>query len=241
MRSSQDQELHIFTVSVNYLDELEYITPYILQRDFTTWTLITSPEDKKTQEHIHALKKADCRIRQHITDKFYTHGVFNKAAGLNDALYSGPDPGENVWWLFLDSDIIVVNDVPLNLLKKGYLHGAFRRLWTDFHKNASLPPVEEIPLEHGTVGIGFFCLVHSLDPRHTQCSPFKEHKYTTAASYDMEYLLRWPEHLTCYLPVELIHLGVTYNRWMGELSWENCRNERTSTFKIELFRRHFFQ
>lgn len=88
------------SVCVNYSDFLCWTIP-MNKHLFERWIIVTSKEDKATQElaKFYGLDFV-------ATDIFYKDGAtFNKAAGINEALSKVRVDGQ--WILFLDSDIVL--------------------------------------------------------------------------------------------------------------------------------------
>ena len=88
------------TVCVDYSD---FLCWSLLENKslFDNWIIVTSTKDSKTKElcdnnNVFCLQ----------TDSFYEKGIFNKYAGINEALKLVP---KDSWVLFLDGDIILPN------------------------------------------------------------------------------------------------------------------------------------
>lgn len=91
-------KLQVITVSVNYSDFLVHSIEAnkVL---FDKWIVVTDLAD------LHTKKLCDRNgITCLQTDAFYQHGIFNKYAGINEALKLVDN---NAWVLFLDGDIIL--------------------------------------------------------------------------------------------------------------------------------------
>ena len=94
------KKLTCISVAVDYSD---FLCWSILENknSFDQWIIVTSTKDIKTKElcdnnNIYCLQ----------TDAFYENGIFNKYAGINEALKL---VDSDSWVLFLDADIILPN------------------------------------------------------------------------------------------------------------------------------------
>lgn len=93
--------LHIeaVTVCVGYADFLAHTIPYN-QSHFDRWVIVTSPQDRETQE-VCRRHSMECIV----TKEFYKFGnKFNKGAGINKGLAQLSHDG---WIVHLDADIIL--------------------------------------------------------------------------------------------------------------------------------------
>lgn len=88
------------TVSVNYPDFLKH-TLKENHKLFDKWIVITDLKDEETVK----LCKEYENVVVARTDVFYTKGIFNKYAGINEGLKLVTEDDE--WILFLDSDIVL--------------------------------------------------------------------------------------------------------------------------------------
>jgi len=132
-------KLHALTVSVNYSDLL--VHTIATNKDlFDRWVIVTDLRDTVTHE-LCAVNNLLC-VK---TDVFYTKGIFNKWAAINEGLKYVDD---DAWVLFIDSDIALdpsTRRVLENLsLNKGCLYGIDRlncvglQAWLNFRKGVGI-------------------------------------------------------------------------------------------------------
>lgn len=94
-------KLTAVTVSVNYSDFLIH-TIEANKKLLDRWIIVTDFKDHKTKK---LCEEYDLECLQ--TNIFYEKGIFNKYAGINKAL----EWIEDGWVLFLDSDIVLMNEI----------------------------------------------------------------------------------------------------------------------------------
>ena len=188
-------------MSVDYADRLAQSLS-LWRNGLDSVTVVTSPKDKETVY----LCTQRGGVSMVLTDAFYLNGAkFNKAAGLNRGLayMARNDFGEDDWLLQFDPDVIppahwrmLVNRIkpePANI------YGAKRTDETGQEINDKVP-------------VGFFMLFHV---GSMQAMSFDE-SFTHAASYDSEFVERWPHENWKVLDLTLQHIGPTGTNWFGK-------------------------
>jgi len=223
--------LTIIMTSVDYSDYLQLTLPEAVK--YGRVVVATSPDDDRTIRIAESLG-AECLQ----TYAWNNHrSPFSKGAGINAALEYAKPQG---WLLLLDSDIVLLppppNFWPLSRLDTTCLYGVQRRqcpteqLWRQCLNRKSWYdlPVDPLPLVRGRgrkkkvwggrptgnpIGLeGYFQLWHyPFDTRGlSECR--------TAAKYDVELGLRWPDDKRMLLPwagYTVIHLGPARQNWKG--------------------------
>jgi hypothetical protein len=232
--------MDILTVCVDYADFLQVTLPEAMK--YGNVTVATSPHDIQTIELCNALG-----ANVVITGAWYKDDApFNKGAGMNAALEALKPQG---WLLSMDADIVLTPQpagaTPVALLDTDCMYGARRReceqmsRWERclrqrdyFHLRMSpLPPVYgkkgkgrvwgSRPTSN-PVGIqGYFQLWHYAS------HPFKMHEHRTAAKYDVELGLKFPDHRRMLVPwpnYTVLHLGIRKTNWKGRKTeaWDTC-------------------
>ena len=225
-------EIEVLIPCVNYADFLALTLP-ITKLLFDSITVITSPEDIQTQT---AVQRNG--VRAYLTDVWFKRGAsFNKAAALNEYLAILKSTKRDCWILFLDADILFnrhLNSTLASLDKQG-LYSVRRRMcesaeewrgflagaipWNDFLLN--VPPVVEgkvwrhRPTSNPAALSGYFQLWHLRGSQGMDTLP----DCPTAANYDVEFALSFPEEMRRYLDNhEVLHLGPSKINWNGRVS-----------------------
>lgn len=191
--------IHGLTVCVNYAD--------LLAQGLDRWlaglaslTVVTDLDDEDTANLIGS------RCRLHKTDVFYaSRATFNKGAAMEQARRLMP---WGDWILFFDSDIVPPTDwieqARNARLTAGVLYGAKR--W----QAGSIDDDGSPAIPGDGIGVGFFQLFHSGDPR---ASAPLETCWPHAGNYDNEFMHRWPEYRRWLMPFRVAHVGERENWW----------------------------
>lgn len=190
-------KIQAFTACVDYADLLQ-LGAARWAAGLASWVIVTTPEDRATQE-----LAARSGAALHLTRAFQADGaLFNKARALQEAREAWKRAGVE-WQLFLDADVAPpegwLGQLEAAHLKPGWLYGARRRL-------ASGRLFDDRELA------GFFQLFHASDPRGAR--PL-ERDWLHAGNYDSAFMLRWPPPLRRILPLELEHAGEPGRNWCG--------------------------
>lgn len=233
--SDEPVRLEVAIPCVHYDDFLKRTLPYTV-RHLTSVTVLTSPSDEATITVARALG-----IKILVTDAWSDGGPFNKARALNEWI-ARQDSRDNLLWLMtLDADILLPSDwsVHLGHLDPRGLYSARRRLceteseWDDFiSRRRSLysfpldvPPVidgqvwGDKPTTNPAALCGYLQIWNPA--RGSGFTSFPE--APSAAQYDVEFALSYPEQLRKFLPgVDVLHLSVCATNWEGRRSprWE---------------------
>src|SRR4051794_21992126 len=108
------------TVSIGYGSLLRITLP-LNMRHFYECLVITSPEDVETQEVASAVPG----VKLHVTDAATRHQArFNKGLCFEECWDRF---GREGIWLIWDSDIILPDSIPFELMRPDAIHGARRR------------------------------------------------------------------------------------------------------------------
>jgi len=209
-------------VCVNYSDFLRHTLPQTLRR-FSDVTIITAEQDQDT---IRLAKSSGAKA--FVSDLWFQEGAaFNKSAAINQWLSLQP----LAWTLILDADIYLPDAFQLNVseLNPQYLYSIPRRMcereWDWVCPASQRPeyPLAIPPVRNGMVWrrptsqpaalSGYFHLWNrgTTGREFFPASP-------TAALYDVEFALQFPEQQRVYLRGDVIHLGPPKQNWSGRVS-----------------------
>lgn len=178
-------------------------------RHFVECLVITAPED----EAVKRVALSVPGVRLYETNDFYAYGAhFNK--GL--CIEKGFDVlGRDGWLAVIDSDILLPDSLPLELLQPGRLYGANRRILENpghwhpgFDWRHAAPTVDGGP-------VGFFQLFHAEDPHVRDKRPLYDVSFSHAGGGDAYFMAHWPKPRHQVLPVEVLHLGPRDKHWFG--------------------------
>lgn len=224
--------VEVLVPCLHYSDFLSLTLP-VTRRLFNSVTVITAPDDLQTIQLC-----AACDVFAFQTDAWSTHGAsFNKAAALNEYLSTLKAAHQDCWILLLDADILFVESITRHLahLDQGGLYSIRRRLceteadlgdfldgalpFESFHVN--VPPIVNgrvwgrRPTSNPAGLLGYLQLWHLTGARGLRTLPESQ----TAAKYDVQFGLSFPEHLRKYLDCrEVLHLGTPKVNWRGRVS-----------------------
>lgn len=249
--------LECVTICVNHADILRITIPQN-RHLFDNWVIVTSPEDKETQDLCKYYK-----VNHIVTDKFYENGdPFNKGKGINEGF---KQLKRTDWILHMDADIIL----PANFrqvckedqLQKDAIYGIDRldvvgdeKIWellTMKHSqimkwtyldtslgNKFRQTFRLHNLNRGYNVIGFFQLFHSSYLKDSQ-EPFKPlrwypEEHRDAARTDVGFQQQWPLNKRLFYP------GIIAYHLMSEDSpkgtnWEGRKSRRLGSKPNDLF------
>jgi hypothetical protein len=201
-------ELRGITVSVNY-GPLLHVTLVLNMRHMTECLVITTPEDRETQE----VARGVSGVRLHVTDAFTRHGaIFNKGLALEE----GFDVlGRNGWILIWDSDCVFPPELPIGQLDPTKLYGCLRRVLEDPARWSPDLDWRTCATARDGGAIGFFQLAHADAPSLAGKRPWYDVSFTHAGGGDAYFMEHFdPAHRTV-LQFEVLHLGPTSTHWFG--------------------------
>lgn len=201
-------------VCVEYDDYLRITLP-LNRQWFSRLCIVTSPDDKRTQELVAEMQDESspgfCTVSMHVTDAFYRNGDrFNKGRAIEEAFSLYDHRG---WFLHLDADVILPSCNRQLTLDTDKLHGAKRRMLE------TVPPSLDfdwntLPLDPHKTIIGYFQLFHSSASSITR-KPWYPTNCPTAAVSDLRFAEKWPFHIRRWLNLEVLHLGLNKENWSG--------------------------
>lgn len=201
-------------VSVQFSDILAVTLPRNAR--FLDYILVvTTPEDKATQEVVARVPNARC----HLTRVFFERqAIFNKGAAIEE----GFDVlGRLGWFVVMDADIILPGGFPWLPASPGCLYSPFRRMMENPPNPLVIPPEEEwkrFPLHpQQTELAGFFQMFHGDDPV-LQSRPWYPTDWLHAGGCDSEFQAKWPKERKVRLPFEVLHIGPAGTNWLGRAS-----------------------
>lgn len=228
--------MHLTTLitSVDYADFLQYSLPAACQASQQVYVL-TSPEDHATQALVDKYPNATS-----IVTKQWWHNKASFAKGhvLSETVKALASKLR--WLLLLDADTVLPADAKQRFdamsLNKHTLYGARRLLckteeeWKAFQCSQGELPIAPLP-EIRTVGKhkmiwnyrtsnpaaleGYFQLWNY----RTCPKPIPPSK--TAANYDDQFAMSWPEDRRAFVPDEsfrVVHLGIPRKNWNGRVT-----------------------
>lgn len=213
---SKSETVRAITVCVDYSDVLSILLPNNL-RHFDDYCVVTSPDDKQTQELAESHN-----IVCHVTDAFYQNGAtFNKWKALEEGLDLFCRRPEREGWIWnLDADILLPASLPDRYwFIPGYLYTPLRRMYPRLPENISEIGVEydwsKYPL-HGNQNewAGYCQIFHTEDPCCQQV-PWFEQNWKHAGGGDSMFQKRWDQQKKIRPPFEVLHVGPAGTNWMG--------------------------
>lgn len=203
--------LQIIAVCVNYLDYFQDTFP--INRDIfqNNLIVITDIDDLKTKNFC-----INNSISYHETSAFYqNNSTFNKGAALNSLfvdLYKNNSIRD--WFLLLDTDIIIDNINPYNIIKqekpKNTLYSASRDIYLSYNDYIH----RKIQSHERCQGFGFFQLFHKCNIEEyltTNQNIFFENK--NASEYDIRFAYFNFKEILCVGTVS--HIGDIGKNWDG--------------------------
>jgi len=243
--------LEIVIPCVEYDDFLRLTLPTNLQSGGKI-TVLTSRRDARTI----ALAQF-FRTELFLTEAWWFGGPFDKAAALNRWLDAVSVSARDTWVMALDADILLPFNTPIRLdtLDPTFLYGAKRRMcagetaWNDFvqgKRTIETFPLDVTPVRHGRVWgnrptsnpaalCGYVQLWNPVCASGSRRFPLSG----TAALYDVEFGLSFPEDHRGYLPgFEVLHLGRGGTNWAGRKTprWVNAhvvnRREASTPLRV---------
>lgn len=197
------------TVSVGYGDILAITLPRNM-RHFAECVVVTSAEDARTQE----VARSVPGVRLSVTDAFTRHGArFNKGLALEEAGFDVM--GRHGWICIHDADILFPDNVPLDRLRPGCLHGCQRRMLEDPRRWR--PDLEWTACPIGKDGgpIGYCQIFHAHDPVIKDRRPWYDVSFGHAGGGDAAFLHHWPRERHVMLHMDVLHLGPRDRNWFG--------------------------
>lgn len=216
---------------VDYEDFLRLTLPNNMGR-LGCLTVVTSPRDEQT---IRLAQEAGADLL--VTDAWYRDGPFSKARALNEWICSVGPVDADRWLLAVDADIVLPPGLSLALahLDTRGLYGARRRTctseaaWNEFvdqRRSFESFPIDIPPVKNGRVwgsrptsNPAALCAYFQL--WNPMCSVGMKQfpRSPTAADYDVEFALSFPEHQRSFLSdYEVLHLGPSKANWGGRKS-----------------------
>jgi hypothetical protein len=219
-------KLQAIIVCVNYSDILSWTLPFN-KKMFDSITIVTSSEDKKTQQ---VAKENGATIV--ISDSYKRDGAnFNKGAMLN-AGYSTISKID--WCVVTDADIIFRENFKINFLKKARhsdaLYYALRLDTPSTNKEKWLRTYEKNPelikeLTFNRPGAnkmpwGYMQLFHPQSCFLDKNKPFYPDHFTSAVDVDYAFQEKWESAYKVLLPETVIHIehGTEGSNWNGRKS-----------------------
>lgn len=232
--------LEAVTVCVNYADILKVTIPFNKPL-FDNWVIVTSPEDKETQD-VCKYYNISCVV----TDKFYEdNATFNKAKGINEGLKRLVKVD---WVVHIDADVIL----PANFrqickedqLQKDAIYGIDRlnlvgekdllkfilhndnqiKQWTYLNTKTAFDHAFRLHnLNSGYNVIGFFQLFHS--SFFNKQDDWYPTNHTNAARTDVGFQQQWPLNKRLFYPGIISYHIETEPSEKG-LNWNGRQSKR---------------
>ena len=213
--------LEAFTFCVNYDDYLAVTMP-LNKVHFDEWTVVTSPEDSKTQELC-----SQHGVRCVITNRMYEDGsILNKGKALNECV---KHLKRDDWTVHIDADTILPKNfrsmMNVRPLKIDSLYGAYRKEPVDLRQVCRIYDPDVRFVRHCYVGlslgpysdspIGYFQLFSFKSPAIVdKDNPFTETN-KDVNHYDIEFIDCFePQNRIMFTDFQVIHLPHVPN-WNG--------------------------
>lgn len=196
------------TICVDYAPLLA-MTLRANMRHFAECLVVTSPEDRLTQE----LAGSIPNVRLHVTDAFTRHGAkFNKGLAMEEGFDVLGREGCILIW---DADILLPDRIPLEMCRPDFLHGARRRIVKDPLAYNPEAPWRTYPYAQDGGPIGFFQLFHAEDTAVFGRRPWYNVNYPHAGGSDAQFLEHWSNAKRVVLPCDCLHFGEPDRNWFG--------------------------
>jgi hypothetical protein len=196
------------TVSIGY-GQLLRITLPLNMRHFHEAIVITSPEDRETQDVASSIPG----VHLHVTDAATRHRArFNKGLCFEEAWDRF---GRDGWWLIHDSDICFPDSLPLDGLNADKLYGARRRILADPSKWRPDLVWATCPVHLDGGPIGFFQLANGDGKSLKHKRPWYDVTFTHAGGGDAYFMDLFPPSHRRVLPIDVLHLGRPDHHWFG--------------------------
>lgn len=196
---------------VNYSSFLEK-TLALNMRHMSACLVITSHDDEETKKVAHSVPN----VTIYETDAFTKHGAyFNKGLAFEEAFDLLRRSKGQSWYLIWDADILFPSVINLNMVRQGYLHGAYRRVLQD---PLEIPPESEwrrLPRNDDGGPIGFFQLFQADDPVLKTKRPWYDVTFSHGGGGDAYFITHWSRARLRILPIEVLHLGPVAKYWFG--------------------------
>lgn len=223
--------VHTVIPCVHYDDYLRLTLAHNLAK-LPHITILTAPDDLATVE-----LAEEVGVEVFITPAWYDGGPLNKGLALNEWLSARQALDENEWLMVLDADILFPPDciLPIDNLDPKQLYSIRRRMCWDLDQFVKylrgdldltqfptyVPRIIDgkvwghRPTSNPAALSGYlqlWCPRHSVG--HSLFAPTG-----TAADYDVEFGLSFPEDMRSYIPdCDVLHLGPIGTNWSGRRS-----------------------
>jgi hypothetical protein len=198
-------EINAVTTCCGYDDLLAITLPRNL-RHVASVTVVTSPEDTKTQE----LSRRFERVRCHVTDAFTRHSAkFNKGLALELAMQAMTG-----WILIIDADTLLPDDFRIPYLHPSCIYGCRRRILDDPREYRDGLNWQRYPVCRDRDIYGYFQLFNSECP-YIHERPWYDVHFTHAGGCDAYFVSRFPADRKVWLPQRVLHLGPRDRNWFG--------------------------
>jgi hypothetical protein len=203
------------TVSVGrwYADLLRITLPRNM-RHFTECVVVTAPDDPSIEA------AADVPgVTVSVTDAFTRPGAdgvrpyFNKGLAVEEAGFAVL--GRRGWCAIWDADILFPDDIHLERLQPGKLHGAKRRILEDVTRWHPGLDWGTCPLSKDGGPIGFTQIFSCDDPCLAGKPYWYDPTFTHGGGCDAFFMTHWGAGKFAMLPVECLHLGPKDRHWFG--------------------------
>lgn len=201
-------EFRGITISVGYAECLAITLPRNM-RHFTECVVVTTPEDKATQE----VARSVPGVRVLETDVFTRLGArFNKGWGMELGL---DYLGRHGWILIHDADILFPDSMALNGLDTEKLYGMRRRILADPSKWRPDLVWTTCPVHLDGGPIGFAQAAHASASSLRDQKVWYDVSYPHGGGCDDYFMKLFPPSHRHVLPIDVLHLGLCDRHWFG--------------------------
>jgi len=178
------------------------------KKHFKDWVIVTDPMDSSTQK---LCEEND--IRCVCSERSGVPKTFRKGMLINDGL---KELGRKAWLLQIDCDILLPNDFSETLaktqLKEDNIYGSKREFVIENQTDELIEEAAQKDKRWGIYILGYFQLFHS-----NRENTYPESSIDCSHD-DLEFQQRWHDSQRTYLPLQVKHLGLPFNKesWAGK-------------------------
>jgi hypothetical protein len=202
-----------FTVCVQYHDLLSWTISYNFHH-FSEITVITTPEDTRTQDVVKDIPNASC----YLTNSFYKDGaLFAKYLCIEEALDA---KGRHGSICLLDADILLPKHISWQYFRPDILYVPFRYMADPM---PVIFPTEDrwsqYKVHRQEVEFAGYCQIFdSESPPLRDRDRWHDTSWNNCSGGDSFFQAMWPQHMKVRPTWRCLHLGPSFVNWAGRTS-----------------------